>query len=47
MGDFQPVSPLVYHAAWADEQALADESLLERLLAIITSSLKSAARPGT
>ncbi len=34
---------LVNAAAWASEQVPADESLLERLLALITGSLQSAA----
>jgi len=45
--DISDLLTLVNAAAWASEQAPADESLLERLLALITSSLKSAARTGT
>jgi AcrR family transcriptional regulator len=37
---------LVNAAAWASEQGPADENLLDRLLALITSNLDSAARSG-
>lgn len=37
---------LVNAVAWASEQAPADENLLDRLLALITSNLGSTVRPG-
>ncbi|MGD0557560.1 MAG: hypothetical protein ABSA93_21595 [Streptosporangiaceae bacterium] len=45
--DIDDLLTLVNAAAWASEQAPADETLLERLLAFITGRLPSAARPST